>query len=603
MKWLIKTITLIKKHKEKVAVSAVLVVLLLGFIGNILADKNEPYIKSLFKAFSILALSTPDKINIFNGLAYVLAVSLLYAGFFLLLFNNLINKWLFKLFLKEKNIVLFGFGEINKTFLENYDNSKRAEKIIVVDKEEKDFNEFQEKGYLFVKSEIDENLLKKFDFEKTTNIIVALGNDRTNIDIGLKLIDRLKNVKTRTKLIIHINDKDLSDLFFDKLKQIKQKKKELKIDLKVFSLTTEIVDNIFEKYPTKLVPYDYAKLNGNKKELKVAVIGNSDISIEMIKRIFINFIFPNDLKTKIYLIDKNEKEFLKKTEFETNYTPEKFPHITLSPLQLTYDLLQERSFWTQKDLIDVIIAFEDEDKNLETAIDLYEKTFVHIDKNKLKYPNIFFGMYAEFSLSKYIDKNNNFKNFYTFGNLKEVLSAENLLDDEKFEVAMQIHNSWSKEKDIKKAWYTTTYSNRQSSIAQCEHIPFKLLSLGFKTGSKGEDCRKEYEKTIKNIEKENISFEEFLHSGDYYKLCDTEHRRWMAYHFINNWEYDDYEGKELHDYKKTLKLHNCLIDFKSFKYDSIKKTFIYDFEAYKNIPQYLTNKKILKLEEENEQNN
>jgi hypothetical protein len=69
----------------------------------------------------------------------------------------------------------------------------------------------------------------------------------------------------------------------------------------------------------------------------------------------------------------------------------------------------------------------------------------------------------------------------------------------------------------------------------------------------------------------------------------------MAYHFINNWEYDDFEGKEKKELKKSLKLHNCLTEFRNFK-DSVKNTFIYDFDAYKKIPKYVKGKyKIVKL--------
>jgi hypothetical protein len=75
----------------------------------------------------------------------------------------------------------------------------------------------------------------------------------------------------------------------------------------------------------------------------------------------------------------------------------------------------------------------------------------------------------------------------------------------------------------------------------------------------------------------------------------------MAYHFINNWEYEDYEGKDLKekDYKKSLKLHHCLTDFHNFKYPNIKTYFLNDFDAYKKIPEYLDRKyKIVRIKDE-----
>ena len=600
MKSILKLINFIYKNRFKVSIILFVAIILIGFIGNYSskAPNFSGFWKSLLETLSLFGLNTPDNINPFTIIAFFLTYLLLFGNFIFFLFKEKFNVLFARNLLKDKNIVFFGFGEINKKILENLTEEKKQISVIVVDKEAKNFDEFWEKGYVFLKKEIDNELINKFDFEKTTDIVVVLGNDRVNIDIALKLLDKLKDVKTETKLIIHLNDREISDLFFEKLEEIKKEKKDVLINLKTFSFYTEIVDNLFEKYIVKLVPYEYSKFNSNKKELKIAVIGNSDVNLEVIKRIFVNFIFPNEVKIKIFLIDEDEKKFYEKVKFETNYIPQKFPHIILEPKKLNFSLLSDKSFWFQDNLIDIIIAFDDENKNLETTIDLFEKIFIH--KNNIQYPNVFFAIYKELLLSKYIDENKkNFENFFTFGNMREVLKVENLLDDGKFEVAMKIHNTWEKRKDIKRAWYSTSFTNRLSSIAQAEHIDFKLLSLGFiKTKNSKNDNTKEYIKIMNKIEKEGITFEEFLNSEDYYKLCNTEHSRWMAYHFINNWEYDDFEGKDKDEkeLKKSLKLHNCLIDFKDFKYDSIKNTFVYDFYAYKNIPKYLKGKyKIIKI--------
>jgi len=595
-----------KLYRKKVLFSIILlsIALIFGIYGNykIYGD----FFKSITTTLSYFGLNSPDKVNWEVLVSFILIVIVIFLGTIVLVLRNKMDVFLMKNSLKDKNIVLFGFGEINKNFLENFKDSNREENIIVVDKEDKNFDEFWEKGYVFLKKEINEELLNLFDFENTIDIIVALGNDRINIDTALKLLDKLKDIKTETKLIVHIDDSDIGEIFFEKMEEIKQiENKNVLVNIKVFSLKTEIVDDLFDKYVFKLVPYEYARLNGDKNELKIAILGNSDLNLEIIKRIFINFVFPNNLKIKLFLIDENEKEFLEKVKYETNFSNQKYPHIILQSKKLTYDLLKDKRFWLQDDLIDVIIAFDDEDKNLKIAIDLFEKVFVHQEKKNLKYPNLFFAMFDELSFSDYIDKNkNHFKNFFTFGNLKEILSVENLLDDEKFEIAMKIHSSWDKEKDIKKAWYSTSLSNRLSSIAQYEHIPLKLLSLGFGISKDDENDEVEkYENIIQKIKRENIGFEEFLQSGDYFALCNTEHRRWMAYHFINNWEYDDFEGKDKQEkeYKKSLKLHHCLTDFKNFKYDSVKKTFSYDFNAYEYIPEYLKGKyKVVKVSKENE---
>ena len=615
----IKLINKIYTNQFIISIVLFFSILIIGFLGNYFsvypvydAKTNQimhiGFWESVLNTLSYFGLNVPEIINPSTILAFFLTYLLLFGNFLFFIFRNKFDMFFAKNLMRDKNIVIFGLGDINKKFLENlkeYFEKNDKQNVIVIDKEEKDFDEFWEKGYVFLRKEINDEFIDKLNFENTSNIIIALGDDRVNMNIGMKLIDKLININNEIKLIVHINDKDLSEIFFEKLEN-EYSNDEKKINLKTFSFDTEVVDDLFENYTTKLVPCEYAKLNSKKIKLNLAVIGNSGVSIELIKRIFINFIFPNEVKIKIFLIDENEREFLKKVKFETNYTSDKFPHIVLQEKKLDFDLIKNKNFWIQDDLVDVFIAFEDENKNLEIAIDLFEKVFIYQDKNKLKYPNIFFAMYEEFKFSNYINKNKSkFKNFYTFGNLEEVLTAKNLLDDEKFEVAMQIHNSWAKKKDVKKAWYSTTYTNRESSIAQYEHIPFKLLSLGYKICKENcedkKDLKDEYEKIINKINKGKISFEEFLDSGDFYTICNTEHRRWMAYHFINNWEYEDYEGKDLKekDYKKSLKLHHCLTDFHNFKYPNIKTYFLNDFDAYKKIPEYLDGKyKIVKIKDE-----
>jgi len=715
MKWLIKCINFVKKHKGKIAIGLIIIILILGVIGNFIASSQNHispdhisqvktnFWKVFFESITILGLNVPEKVNIYNGIAYFLAVVLVYAGFFLLAFNNLLNKRLFKLFLRDKNVVLFGFGEINKNFLENFKKEKKNVNVIVVDKENKDFDNFWEEGYVFLKKEIDEEFIDKFKikiknkwlkkffsfievdlFEKTTNIIVALGNDRVNIDIALKIIDKLKDVKTEivlkydetekrikevkteTKLIVHISDKDIGNLFFEKLEKIKlneklrqieklklkfsKEKKSLLItknlnniinikflvDLKIFSFNTEVIDDLFDKYSIKFVPYEYAKINSEKKELKVAIIGKSDISIELIKRIFVNFVFPNEVKTIIYLIDGNEKEFYEKVKFETNYTFSKFPHISLKPIKLTYDLLKNKDFWCHNDLKDIFIVFENENMNLEIALDLYEKIFVHKDKES--YPNIFFGMYEGLAFSEYIDKNKeNFKNFYTFGNMKNVFSVANLFDEERFEIAKQIHYDYGTEfnedkiivdkEKMKNKWFDSAkYSDKLSNISQYEHIPYKLLSLGFYRKKSDKDikellkynrdifCKKlknidgfidktliekfsiEVEKSYKGSFNKQIVdefWEKFLNSGDFIKLIEVEHKRWMAYHFLNGWDYNNKKDK-------VKKLHNCLVYFNKFDNYGRKLTVIYDIYSYLYLPNYLAagKYKIVKIEDE-----
>jgi len=629
MKLILRIINFLYKNKFKISIIIFILIILIGFIGNYFFNcKKIGFWKSLLDTLSLFGLNTPNNINSFTIIAFFLTYLFLFGNFIFFIFKEKFDILFTKSLLKDKNIVLFGFGEINKKILENLTTENIQTNIVIVDKEAKDFDEFWEKGCVFLKREINNELINKFDFDKTTDIIVALGSDRLNIDISLKLIDKLKNLKNETKLIVHLNDREMNDIFFDKLEEIKQEeKKELLINVKTFSFYTEVADDLFEKYDIKLVPYEYAKFDSTKKELKISIIGNSDVTLEIIRKIFVNFIFPNEVRIKIFLIDKDEKEFYERVKFETNYTPQKFPHIILESKHLDYELLTNKNFWLQDDLIDIIVAFNSEDKNLEIIIDLFEKIFIHQDN--IEYPNIFFAMYQELAFSNYIDANKkNFRNFFTFGNIKEILSIKNLLDDEKFNIAKQIHYGYGtkyrkneiildKDKLNKKWFKSAKYSDKLSNIAQYEHIPYKLLSLGlykFQNNNKNKEnilkdnqqilfsklkhlgmidenlifkfsceVEKSYDKKLNYQFDKNIVdefFKKFIDSEKFYNLINTEHRRWVAYHYLNGWEYADKKDK-------IRKKHNCLVDISDFTDYSRRLTVIYDIYSYLYLPNYL----------------
>ena len=599
LKWILKIAFWIKSHKSFLIVVLVGVILITGIRGEWLYTKS--YMESIVKSISIFTLNTPD-VNGFTFFSFITATILVIGGFIWFILKDFINKKLYNFMLKNDNIIIFGFGKINKAFLENLKNNQsfKNKNVIVIDKEEKDFEEFLEKGFLFLKKEINEDFIKSLNLENTTDIVVALGNDVLNMNVGLQILETKKNNK-EMKLLIHISKNEMSEFFFDKID-----KKDSPINVKFFSFYTEIVDNLFDNHYLDLVPYEYAKLNSDKKIMKMAIIGNSDLNMEIIKRIFMNFIFPNNIVICLFLIDENDKEFKKRVEFETNYSSKYFPFIKLEAKKLTYSLLNDNNFWNNEDLVDIIIGFEDESKNLEIAIDLFEKNFVH-NRN---YPNIFIAMYENSLLE---EKSEKFKNFFEFANIKKVFSVENLLEDETLTIAKKINYYYWKEKkpkdkkeekckqkDANELWYShmcTSYSDRISSIAQADNINFKLLSLGFekenldlkKYKEKLDKIKKEYlskcnanELKIKEITKDEKFFEKFLSSGDFYILCNTEHIRWMAYHIVNNWKYGEKD--------KDLKTHDCLIDFKDFTKES-QESFVYDFNAYYNILKYLKKEK------------
>jgi hypothetical protein len=66
------------------------------------------------------------------------------------------------------------------------------------------------------------------------------------------------------------------------------------------------------------------------------------------------------------------------------------------------------------------------------------------------------------------------------------------------------------------------------------------------------------------------------------KLIRTEHNRWDAFHYLNDWKYSEKTNKAKRE-------HNCLMPLCEFKKPELQLTVIYDIYAILYIPNYLAN--------------
>ena len=150
MKQIMKFLNTLYRNKIKTGLILGSIGFIFGIIGNLQVNPNE-YWHSVLNTISYIGLNPPESINICIGISFILIAMVVSIGAITMIFRKYFDNWYAKTLLKDKNIILFGFGEINRTFFNDFLRSKRDESIIVVDKEEKEFDEGWEKDIYIYK--------------------------------------------------------------------------------------------------------------------------------------------------------------------------------------------------------------------------------------------------------------------------------------------------------------------------------------------------------------------------------------------------------------------------------------------------------------------
>jgi hypothetical protein len=237
-------------------------------------------------------------------------------------------------------------------------------------------------------------------------------------------------------------------------------------------------------------------------------------------------------------------------------------------------------------------VYEDEDRNLDIAINLQDTTYTFESGMKTLKTKVLFAIYHDLGISQKIDEDKEvFKNFYTFANFERVITWENIIDEELDMMAKLIHYTYEGAKEINldelnKKWLAVEFFKRDSSRVQALHIDIKLLALGLKKqkSKKPLDELLKINKAIFQkklgvvVDEDSYKFPQKESKDMLFLLANAEHNRWNSFYYLNGWEHGAREDK--------AKRHNCLIPFSKFSKEE-KKTYKYDVQSVVNIPIYL----------------
>lgn len=589
----------------------------IGFLGE-----GEGLFLSLLKSLKMFTLDFPfEKLstNIFLFISAILSTLTVFSTVLFAFFKDIINKRISKNILNKNHTIIFGLGTINRTYL---DSLIKASDVVIIESDTNNnyIEDYRARGFGFIIGDIlSQEQFDVLNYNTMDKAIIALGNDRTNIELAVKIIENLKDrkVETDTRLIIHIGNPELKALFHKNFIN-PQNSESIKVDIKTFSFYEECSKNLFDNH----LPITKNIIEKSDSYSSI-VHGTGELSLSIIKDLLLLSNLPNKNQHKIYLLNRDSSSFFEKVQLITNYSKEKFPFVEFVVLDVDPNTIEfyNQKVFKENNLLNIYICNEKEENNLNIAVQLHERVFLKTLKLKAR---VYFAMFNEYSLSKKINTNKDiFKSFYTFGNNSEIFSAEKLNDEEGYLISKLIHNGYGDKfnrelkniniNDLNHKWFkSSSYSDKLSNIAQAKHLDIKLLSLGLKK-VKNENKTKSYllkdnQKIFDSIliplmrevgidysfiHKYSLELDKFW-SGKpfsvmympkefknlFESLIETEHERWNSYHYINGWEYNKIKIKE-------NKLHDCLKPLEDFVEPELQITLLYDIYSILYIPNYL----------------
>ncbi|TLP35497.1 NAD-binding protein [Arcobacter arenosus] len=622
----------------------------LGFIFGVIGFlyEGKHLLESMTNTFALFALNTPDsydETNIFLLLSTIFICITLFSAALFAFFQEFINRFIAKRIIAKNHIAVFGLGEINRAFLNsilNDDKTKDSKEsknsdlmTVIIDSDSTNsyIDEYRQQGFgVIVGDALSSTQLELLNYETMDYALIALGNDRINIELAIKIINKIKDeqINTPTRLIVHISNNELREIFHQEFILPVQDDK-IQIDIKTFSFYDECSKDLFEN--NNLMQSEYLSTNDSFKSV---VLGNGNLALSIIKDILLLSNFPNKNKHVITLIDQNSKEFFENIKLETYYDQKKFPTVEFEIIESNWKSpnFYKENIFTDKDLLNIYICYDDEENNVNLAMELKNRIYTKFTSSKTK---IHFGIFSEYQLSHLINENKNtFERFFTFGNFNDIFSKEKLLDEEDYIIAKMIHHGYGDifdenkllldKSELDKKWFNNTkFSDKLSNIAQAKHLNTKLQILGLKKEKIDEKelskvkllelNKKEFYSIIEPVLKEsNISINrlkvasqelpKFWDNKNYEviymptefktlfeKLIEIEHERWNSYHYLNGWEYDEIKNK-------NIKVHDCLKLLNEFKEKHLQITVLYDIYSILYIPNYLASAgfKIKKLD-------
>ncbi|MDO9304429.1 MAG: hypothetical protein Q7T77_03820 [Sulfuricurvum sp.] len=472
---------------------------------------NHPLLSSFLWAFINQVYGSTDNLaDNFITISKTITIMGLGLAVILSLLKDWVEKqklWIMK---KFPHTIVIGLGQNNRNYLDGelLDNKSNDRNIIIIEKDsENDYIEhYREKGfgvYVGLISEYDLNI------SQLDRVVIATGSDIENIEQAGLLIKKSKELTTyesRRGIVahIHLENQNYKVLFQQKILSANEG---LNLEFKPYSFNDEAARGLFQQHT---VLGNYYEVAHRFQQYSIMVLGDGNLAERIIYHLCMQASLPNQNICTIHCISENSEQFLER--LRANFSGiDDIGYIQLRGLSLSLNIPEfySHDVWSIHNLTNVIVAFDDDKRNLECAINLHDKVYLQqLDTMKTK---VHFALFDDNQLGESIDKNSGeFKEFYTFGNAQTIFSKEHFIDETHENIAKQIHNGYGekfepemtvnfgysklqKKQDVEaqckinsinKKWYDISgISDRESNRSQALHIDTKLMSMDLKRES------------------------------------------------------------------------------------------------------------------------
>ena len=556
-------------------------------------------------------------------IASIVAKSTLFLTVFIWFFKSQLASIYQYLIVNEgKHVLVIGLDS-NSRFFINSELEKGNNNIVVVENDE--FNPYidvyKNRAISVLTGEI-ESVMEKIGIDSAKYIFVSTGDSKENISTTLKIIEYAQENPNK-KLLVHIEDRTLRSLYNDESLLGKNK-----LNIQPFSFHKESAKILFEKHD---IDGDGIEIISSYRDFEIAVVGASNLAIEVIVEAIKMSHLPNQNRLIINCVDKDIKAFRQRIEYEIPYIEEvkhiKLNYIKLDPMDVSFYL---HALWGKSTLKHIILSHPKSVTNVNIATKLKRLAYQNCMDNFSG--KIHIATYSDVSISNEIRSYNRGKsnNIYIFASADVVCASENLIDTDIEKKAKLIHHSYhstlynpsslvSSCNIMDDAWESKDFSinDKRSSIAQAKHIKVKLKSLGLKMQKSETDIETLLESNQSVFNEKLQEDREHLHLNDklieqlsqelkkcyekktysslffpqrygtlFEKILRAEHNRWIAMLIMMDNHYDP-KAKEMEKKERKIrKIHHLLKPFDEFEEDE-KVYIVNDIFSLLYIPQYL----------------
>lgn len=581
------------KHQKIILIFLAVISTFLGLVGFGIAEESTG-LEIINDTIAMFAIEWGDSDNAWIDFAKFFAIITTTFGILSIFLSNIVNSWIVYKLQKNQYSLIIGLSEENQALLKSMDDNTP---IIIIEANQQHayLNYFKEQGF-GVKVGMAENVIQELNLTNMNRCIISTGNGRVNISL-VKQFYNLSDSTNKQTIYVRIDNRDLDVLFKQNVVYAERHKSNINV------ISYSLYENMAKIFCSQhnILGKQLDIINSND-DFSTVLIGSSSLATELIYHLTLLASLPNQNHFTIYCIDDEADKFYKKIQILFPGI-DKIPHLTIKAKNLDSNSLTfyEDSVWKSQNLTNILIATDDEEKNLEIAINLQDTTFVKdIGHNEFK-SKVVFALYYDMGLGEQIDQNKEaFANFFVFGNIAKSSTKEILFDEDLDFMAKLIHNDYSREKEVNKeslynSWMNLSAHKKESNKAQALHLDTKLLAFGLckvkstipflellkinkEIFDKYIPNKNEIEKNLKSYKSEYFpsSFESTLLN----KVARAEHNRWNAFHYLNGWSYNAIRNDQ-------AKEHNCLLPIEEFECENTKYTYQYDLASVYYIPIYL----------------